>query len=190
MVKSLVLAASLFISMNASANFDVVQLAKFVNKGVLSQAETAALDWKVGDSASYNIDIASFIKGKMSYTVKSIGQTEATLTQNVDIMGQKQNCETVIDTTNGKVKSIVCDGQQQNPGEQGEIEVVDMKEDKVTVPAGTFECLYIKAIEKKENKTIEQWANPKLIPVMGMIKAIMPSQMGPVNIELTSFKKM
>lgn len=190
MFKSLFVAASLLISIQASANFDSVAFAEFVNKRVFATAEPMGLNWTVGDRANYAVNIASFIKGTMSYSVKAINGSEATLGQDMDIMGQKQNCETVIDTTNGQVKSIVCNGQQQNPGDQGEIEVVDMKEAKVTVPAGTFDCLYIKAIEKKENKTIEQWANPKLIPIMGMIKAIMPSQLGAVNLELTSFKKM
>ncbi|PIS10164.1 MAG: hypothetical protein COT73_10880 [Bdellovibrio sp. CG10_big_fil_rev_8_21_14_0_10_47_8] len=59
----------------------------------------------------------------------------------------------------------------------------------MTVPAGTFTCLYIRAKDSEKNQEIQQWINPKLIPVLGMAKSIVPSQMGEVVLELTSFKK-
>jgi hypothetical protein len=102
----------------------------------------------------------------------------------------KQDCDEVIDSTTGAVKSMVCNGQNQNPGDASDVEVIDSKEDTITVPAGTFTCLYIKAHSKSQNADIEQWANPKLVPVMGLVKALAPSQIGQVTVELTSFKKM
>ena len=103
----------------------------------------------------------------------------------------KQNCEMTINPQTGETKKFVCNGQEQN-ADQGQVEVIDSKEDTITVPAGTFTCLYIKAKSTAQGQTneIQQWANPKLVPVMGMVKTIAPSQMGEVNLELTSFKKM
>jgi hypothetical protein len=40
-----------------------------------------------------------------------------------------------------------------------------------------------------QDTTAEQWVNPKQVPVMGMVKIIAQSQMGPVTAELTSFKR-
>lgn len=191
MFKALLIATSVLVSVNASAKTTIVDFVQSVNKTILAEGDVNGFNWKVGDQANYAINMGGFIKGTMDYSVKAINGSEATLGQEIDLgFAGKQSCETVIDTANGQVKSIVCNGQNQNPGDQGEIEVVDTKEDNVTVPAGKFNCLYVKAHDKKQNADIEQWINPKLVPIMGLIKAIMPSQMGKVNIELTSFKKM
>lgn len=146
-------------------------------------------NFKVGDSASYNLN-AGFIKGSMKMTVTKAEASEVVIHQDLDMgfLG-KQSCDATIDMSTGSYKKLVCNGQDQQIPSQGDLELVDMKEDKITVPAGTFVCVYIKALDKKKNETIEQWANPKLIPVSGMIKSIAPSQLGPVTIELTSFIK-
>jgi hypothetical protein len=157
-----------------------------------TMADTAMkgpFNWVVGDTASYKLNLASFINGTMVMTIKDVQATTVTIQQDLDIQIQKQSCTEVIDSTNGQVKSMVCNGQAQNPGDAGDVTVIDSKEDTVTVPAGTFDCLYIKAHSKSQNADIEQWANPKLVPVMGMVKALMPSQIGQIDIQLTSFKK-
>ena len=62
--------------------------------------------------------------------------------------------------------------------------------EKVTVPAGTFDTIYIKIKDKANNDQIsEQWVNPRDIPLSGMVKSLADSQLGKVTIELTSFKK-
>ena len=191
MFKSLVVAASVLISVHASAAVNVFDVVTSLNKVVLGDSETMGLNWKVGDTGNYALNMGGFIKGTMVYSVKAINGAEATLSQDVDL-GQfgKQNCETVIDTNNGQVKSVTCNGKPQDAGNADDIEVVDSKEDNISVPAGQFNCLYLKIHDKKQNTDMEQWANPKLVPVSGMVKAIAPSQLGKVVIELTSFKKM
>jgi hypothetical protein len=106
----------------------------------------------------------------------------------MDIMGQNQNCEMVMNPNTGETTKFECNGQAQDPGDASDIEVIETKEDTVKVPAGTFVCLYIKA--KTQGQEVQQWINPKEVPVMGMVKSIMPSQMGEVTVELASFKKM
>ncbi len=150
------------------------------------------IDWKVGDTANYKIDMAGgFISGTMVVAVKSITATDLVITQDMDLgfLG-KQNCEATMDPNTGASKKLVCNGQEQNQGgDANDVEVVDMKEASVTVPAGTFQCVYIKAHIKSQDSDVEQWVNPKLVPVLGMIKTIAQSQMGPMTVELTSFKK-
>lgn len=191
MFRALLIAAGIFASVAASAKTaNIYDVLRSVNQAIVTDAEPLGLNWAVGDTAAYTLDM-SFIKGSMVYTIKSITGSEAVIAQNVDLsFAGKQDCEITIDMGNGALKKMVCNGKEQQPGEAGNYEVLESKEDNVTVPAGTFNCLYIKAQDKKNNQTIEQWANPKLVPVMGMIKSILPSQMGPVTIELKSFKKM
>jgi hypothetical protein len=83
---------------------------------------------------------------------------------------------------------MIVNGKEQAPPEQ-DIEVIEVKEDTVTVPAGTYKAVYIKAKDKKQNQEIEQWANPKEVAIMGMIKTISPSQLGKVNVELTASQR-
>jgi hypothetical protein len=103
----------------------------------------------------------------------------------------KQACEITMNPQTGKTEKLTCNGQDQSQADQGTVEVIDSKEDTVTVPAGQFTCLYIKAKSTAQGKEtiMEQWANPKLVPVMGLVKALTPSQMGQVKIELASFHK-
>lgn len=189
MLKTILLAMGLAASVNASAATlnDVVSVA---NQAIFSgTVEAQGFDFKVGDKADYKLNMGGFIQGTMAMEVKAVSADSVTLGQSVSIMGQGQNCELVMNPNTGETKSLVCDGKPQEIPDQGGMEVVDMKEDKVTVPAGTFECLYIKVKQTKDNSIVEQWANPKLVPVSGMIKSIMPSQLGKVTVELTGFKK-
>ncbi|MCE3010511.1 MAG: hypothetical protein LW875_07860 [Proteobacteria bacterium] len=188
MIKSAVLALCLTFAVGAQAT-NVNQVALGLSQSVLSEVDAQNMNWKVGDSASYNMK-GGFINGKMVMTIKSITGNEVVINQNLDLgfLG-KQDCDATIDASNGQTKKLVCNGQEQQAPSQGDIEVVDIKDDKITVPAGTFECLHIIAKNTKDNSEINQWANPKLVPVSGLIKAVTPSQIGTMTVELTSFKK-
>lgn len=189
MIKSILMAIGLAASVNASAATlnEVVFLA---NQAIFSgTVDAQGFDFKVGDRADYKMNMGGFIQGTMGMEVKAVAADSVTLGQSVAIMGQKQNCEMVLNPNTGETKSLICEGKAQEIPDQSGMEVIDMKEDNVTVPAGTFVCLYVKVKQTKDNAIIEQWANPKLIPVMGMIKSIMPSQLGKVTVELTSFQK-
>ncbi len=152
-------------------------------------APNAGLVFKVGDEAAYKLAISSFINGTMDISVKSVDTNAVVLDQSIAVMGQNQSCEETINPNTGAVTNMVCNGKPQDPGSSSDIEVVDSKEESVTVPAGTFDCLWIKAHNKKDNTDIEQWINPKLIPVLGLAKMNAPTQMGVMVVELTSFKK-
>ena len=191
MLKGIILSTMLALGLSANANSKTtLSTVMFDNVKHAIMAETnAGPNFKVGDSASYNLN-AGFIKGSMKMTVTKVDAAEVVIHQDLDMgfLG-KQNCDATIDLTNGSYKKLVCNGQDQQIPSQGDMELVEMKEDKITVPAGTFTCVYIKALDKKNNQNIEQWANPKQIPVSGMIKSISPSQLEPVTVELTSFIK-
>lgn len=189
MLKVIVMALGLALSTTAMSS-PIQGLVANLNQGIFSEVEAEAFNWKVGDTSSYDMN-AGFVKGSMVMTITSINGNEVIINQKLDLgfLG-KQDCDATIDASNGQTTKLVCNGQEQQRPDQGDIELVDMKEDKITVPAGTFDCIHIVAKNKKDNSEINQWANPKLIPVSGLIKAVTPSQLGKVTVELKSFKKM
>ncbi len=161
-----------------------------IGHAVLSDVEAMGpFKFAVGDEANYKLNMGGFISGTMQMKVKAVQADEVTITQVMSLMGQNQNCEQVLNPNTGEVKKFQCNGQDQNMGDQGNIEVIETKEDTVKVPAGTFTCLYIKAKPKNSNDVVEQWINPRDIPLFGLAKTIAPSQLGKVTVELTSFKR-
>ena len=196
MFRSLVLALSLFVGAAASAKTatitDVMVQATqqmFVQDGLIP----AGLHFTKGDQAKYDMQIASFIKGTMEMNVMDVGADGVWIQQAMDLgFAGKQDIRELIDPATGAVKKMIVNGKEQTPPAAGDVEIIESKEDTVQVPAGKFTCMYIKAkIKNNEQATeAEQWINIKDIPVMGMVKMIAQSQMGPVTAELTSFKRM
>jgi hypothetical protein len=189
MFKKILVALSLVASVSAQA-YTMQNLAQEVGSSVAQQAASSRgmFNFKVGDTASYKLQMG-FLPGTMVMTVTNVVPDEVTISQVMTMLGQKQDCVEILNPNTGEMKSMTCNGQAQDSGDASDIEVIDQKEDTVTVPAGTFTCLYIKAKQKSNGNEIEQWINPSEIPVFGMAKSTMPSQMGKVVIELTSFKK-
>lgn len=189
MFKKILVALSLVASVGAQA-YTMENLAQEIGSAMVQQqsAVRSPFNFKVGDTASYKLKMG-FLPGNMVMTVTNVLPDDVTISQVVDMMGQKQDCVMVLNPNTGETKSMTCNGQAQESGDPSDIEVIDQKEDTVKVPAGTFVCLYIKAKQKSSGSEIEQWINPSEIPVFGMAKSTMPSQMGKVVIELTSFKK-
>lgn len=165
------------------------QMTQNLVSSLQDQAESQGLNWKIGDTCNYKLNMG-FIQGKMKIFVREQVADGFWLEQNMDLgfLG-KQKVEILLDPQTGAVKKILVNGEEQAPQEPGDMELIEMKEDKVTVPAGTFDAIYIKALDKKQNQEIQQWANPKLIPISGMIKTLSPSQMGQVDVQLVSFEK-
>jgi hypothetical protein len=191
MFKTIIAALGLILSLSAHAN-NFEALAFDINQSMLAQTQMEGpFHFAVGDEASYKLNMGGFLNGTMGMKVAAVdADGTVTINQDMSLMGQSQNCVEVLNPNTGEVKSFKCNGQDQKPGDQGDVEVVETKEDTVTVPAGTFTCLYIKAKQKTSNDVVEQWINPKEIPVFGLAKTIAPSQLGKVTIELTSFKRM
>ncbi len=188
-MKNLLIALALIVGAQAKAiNFQTL-VTDVTNQALESVDARGMFDFKVGDTANYSIKMG-FLPGTMVMSVTDVQPGEVTLNQTVTLMGQKQECITKMDPNTGENKGTVCNGQQQQSGSQDDIELIEQKEDTVKVPAGTFVCLYIKAKQKSSGSEIEQWINPSEIPVLGMAKSTVPSQLGKTVIELTSFKKM
>lgn len=190
MFRTILATLGLLIGISAQAN-TIGTVAYEVGRAVLSDVEAQSpFNFKVGDEANYKLNMGGFINGTMAMKVKDVQPDEVTITQVMNLMGQAQNCEQVFNPNTGEIKKFQCNGQDQNQGGGEAPEVIETKEDTVKVPAGTFTCLYIKAKPANSNDVIEQWINPKQVPVFGLVKTIAPSQLGKVVVELASFKRM
>lgn len=189
MFKAIIAVLGLAFSFNASADTTIVDvLASQQQTAIMSQARTMGIDWKVGDNASYNIDMG-FIKGTMVSSVRSVGAEGIWMDQNMDLgFAGKQQVQTLIDQNTGEVKKMLVNGKEQQVPKQ-DIEIISAVEDHITVPAGAFDCIHATIKDKSNNEEINAWINPQQIPMSGMLKQVQPSQFGQVTIELKSFKK-
>lgn len=189
MVKALIAVLGLVFSVNAVAAPSAVEVvASMQNAAIMDQAQTMGLDWKVGDQANYSIDMG-FIKGSMSMSVRSIEADGIWMDQNMDLgFAGKQKIETLIDANTGAIKKMIVNGKEQQPPKQ-DIEVIEVKEDRITVPAGTFDCIHARLKDKEQNAEINAWINPQVVPLSGMLKQVAPSQFGNVTVVLKSFQK-
>ncbi len=190
MFKSVLVAAAMIVSASAQA-YNTVAEGIFASQQFQIQQSVVAqgLSWKVGDENNYKLNMGGFLNGTMKMSVREVGADGIWLVQDVDLMIQKQKIEVLVDPNTGAIKKMIVNGKEQEPP-KSQIEIVEQKEDKITVPAGTYDAIYLKIKDKAQNDAIsENWVNPRDIPLSGMLKSLADSQLGKVTIELTSFKK-
>jgi hypothetical protein len=150
------------------------------------------INWKVGDSANYNVTIASLpIPGTMVEAVtKDEGDGTLWFNETIDLVIQKQSIDVQIDKTNGKILKELVNGQEQTVDNTPPT-VISQEYTSVSVPAGTFKAIHIvaKTTSQGQDVQMEEWANPKDVCMAGTIKAIETTQGQTITMELTSFKK-
>ena len=190
MLKGIIFGAMFAVSSFAVAAPTFVDVVIGINHAqIMDQAHTMGLNWKVGESNNYSIDMG-FIKGTMIMSVKEIAADGIWLDQNIDLgFAGKQSVQSLLDPNTGEIKKMIVNGKEEAVPKNNS-EIVEVKEDHITVPAGTYDCIHARLKDKDTNKESNAWINPQLIPISGMLKAVQPSQLGDVTILLTSFKKM
>ena len=192
MIKGMIATAVVFIGLNSFAGNLFLDINNYnsLQRVAMSQVGPLGLDWKVGESVDYTLDMG-FIKGTMHTEVRSDTAEGIWMVQDMDLgfMG-KQKIEILFNKADGSIKKILANGKEQSLPDASNTEMVEMKESSVTVPAGTFDCIYARILDKKENKETEAWINPSVVPTSGMIKTVAPSQMGKVTVEMTGFNDL
>lgn len=185
----LVLCLSLLASWSQADTLSQI-VVKGLQDSAIKEAQLQGLDWKVGDNADYKLSIGGFINGSMHNFVREETAAGIWMQQDMDLgfMG-KQKIEVLFDKATGQVLEMYANGQKQNPPDPSDMEVVEMKEAQVTVPAGSFECIYARVRNNKDNTESEAWLNPQRVPMSGMLKQLAPSQFGQVDVQLTAFQK-
>lgn len=190
MFKSIVIAAALVISTAAQASNSISGfLFNQTVKQIQNNIHTYGPNWKVGDECDYKLNMGGFLNGTMKMYIRDIGADGIWMVQDVDLMIQKQKTDILIDPNTGEIKKVLVDGKEQQLPES-DPEIIEQKEAKITVPAGTYDSIYVKIKDNAQNGAIsEAWINPRDIPISGMLKTLQDSQLGKVTIELTSFIK-
>src|SRR5579859_2156758 len=114
------------------SQFHIQTLVKFFN----------LINWKVGDKASYNVEVMGQAVGTMDDSVDRNDGNTLWMVEKMNLMGQAQEVDTQIDRSNGQILKMMVNGQEQQvPNDPPQItnqEIVD-----VTVPAGTFHVAHI-----------------------------------------------
>ncbi len=190
MFKSLILAAALVVSTSAQAS-NSIGMFLFEKQIVQIQGVIKAqgLNWRVGDTTNYKLNMGGFLNGTMKMYVREITADGIWMNQDVDLMVQKSKVEVLLNPNTGEVIKMIVDGKEQ-AAPKNESEVVDQKEATITVPAGTFKTIYLKMKDNANKGAIsEVWVNPRDIPLSGMAKTISESPLGKVTIELNSFER-
>jgi hypothetical protein len=196
-MKQVLGAFALIFALSSPVAFAAPSQSELVNQALAAQVRTTQIrlaieaqvlnqiNWRVGDSADYKMN-GGFIQGTSLNSVTKDEGTSIWMKQDMDLgfMG-KQLIEVLINKSTGEIEKMIVNGQEQQKPEKPDIEVLEMKESKVTVTAGEYECIYVKIKDRQKGTTAEAWLNPKLVPMNGMIKAIQESQFGPIEQELT-----
>jgi hypothetical protein len=187
MIKSLVFAALTALCLQANAGTPAQDLAGSISRSLVNHSPAAnLLPWTVGESADYNMD-AGFIQGTVHMFVREQNDQGFWIQQDMDLgMLGKQKVEVLYDKNNGQVLQMLVNGEAQTPPDPSNTEIVETKNDHITVPKGEFDCMYVKLHDKKENTDSQAWIT-QVVPISGMLKSIAPSQFGDVTIELTDF---
>lgn len=179
-------AAMVAVGLSTTAKADISSDILALQQATIVQAAAGGLNWRVGDKASYSVQLGGFIKGKSDNFVREDTGTGFWMVQDMDLMIQKSKVEILINKSTGQIEKLLVDGKEQSVPKSDQ-EILEMKESQITVPAGTFQCIYAKIKEKSDGKITEAWINPKIVPMSGLLKAIGESQFGQVIQEATSF---
>jgi hypothetical protein len=185
---SLALAAIAALGFSAPAQADLTEMILNQQYVFMAEAEaTAGLNWQVGDKASYKMS-GGFINGKIDAFVRQDTGTAFWLQQDADMgfLG-KQKIEVLLNKSTGQIEKMLVNGQEQNVPTP-DVEVVEMKQDRIRVSAGEFDCIYVKVKDKGNGQTQEAWVNPQKVPMSGQLKSVSDSQFGKITQELTSFQ--
>ena len=177
----------LLVAMGVNASTITMDIHNIAVDAIQDQAEIQGLPWTVGDETNYKINMG-FLQGTMKMRVREETDQGFWVNQDVNLMIQQSRIEVLFDKNDGSIIRMIVDGREQEPQEQ-DIEIIETREDTVTVPAGTFDAIYIKARDNNQNQEIQQWINLRDIAISGMAKAITPGQFGEVVIELQNTQR-
>jgi hypothetical protein len=150
------------------------------------------INWKIGDYQKIKLEsMFGNGTGSKKVTKEDTAQNAVWLVTEIAIMGQNQKVEALISRADGKTLKVIVNGEEQSPGEGGEsnIEIIEQYETEVTVPAGKFECMYVKAkiTQNGQATELEAWVNPVQINIDGMLKMIVKQGFMPITLILEEF---
>lgn len=179
---TLFVAAILALAGTAQANNEDLALQIALSNSPIANA----INWKIGEYADMNITLQSMPLGTIHKEATSEEGNAVWLTQKMSggMIGN-QTVEVLIDRATGQTLKMKQNGQEK-PVPTDKIEIIDQETATITVPAGTFETIHIRA-KSEQAGNIELWANPQAITLDGAAKMTMEANGMPISMELTKF---
>ncbi len=146
------------------------------------------INWKVGEMANYKM---TSLFGELGTMVKRVDREEENAIWVIsETSGQMGNnkIEMLLDRATGKVLQYIENGSSKAPPSNDDMEIIDQIEERITVPAGTFDTIKITA-KTPQIKKLEAWFNPSKTVMDGQIQAKINTGFLPVTMQLTSFTR-
>lgn len=185
MFRSLLLSAAFMVGAGAMAT-TIPHSAVLVKVAKKALMVSPMARFTVGDTNNYELTVAG-TKGTIVMTITSVDAKGVMIDQTINIMGQTQDAQELINPMTGEVIEMTVNGQKQTPPDPNNTEIISESLATITVPAGTFNCQDVKLHNKKENTDGEQWMDMNDVPVGGMLKMTTTEQGLDIMAELTSF---
>ncbi|MEO5667342.1 MAG: hypothetical protein ABIR96_04715 [Bdellovibrionota bacterium] len=181
---------------NASAqqlSAEIARISMTVHQLEIGLAVQNVINWQVGEFHNLTIKLSLPFPGTGHKEVakEDTARNAIWYNQDIAILGQNQKVETLMDRATGKVLEQIVNGKKEEVSNDDKIEILEQYESTVEVPAGKFDCMYVKAkvTSKGQTQEIEAWINPIDVNMDGMLKVKLQSQMGPVEMLLKDFGK-
>jgi len=172
---------------------EVAQIASSVRTLEAGLVAANLINWQIGEYHNNTIKLSLPFPGSAhkEVTKEETARNAFWYVQDIAILGQKQKIETLMDRATGKVLEQIVNGKKEEVSEGDTMEILEQYETEVEVPAGKFDCMYIKAkvTSKGQTQELQAWINPVNINLDGMLKVVVQSQMGPVEMLLKDFGK-
>ncbi len=186
LIAVMALATGIFSATAPAHASDETLAVSIFNSTLSSISPLDLINWRIGDEMNYTISLV-LGSGTAKKFVASDEGAALWFTQNISILGQNQKVEALIQKADGKILKMKVNGQEQAVPTP-HLEIIDQEVTSITVPAGTFDCVHVRA--KSDGKKVEVWANPAQTVMDGSLKQVADSGLiGDMTLILTSFKK-
>lgn len=189
-MKKTFLALALAAGIASVAHADSQFALDFMTQNAIVTAEHAMqtnnlINWKVGEFTEFNMDSPMGNLGKLKKFVASEQGNNIWLQQDMSGMIGNHKVEALMDRATGQILELRQDGQKQEiPNDK--LEIISQDQARITVPAGTFDTIHIKAKSEKI-KSLEAWINPRDTALDGTVQNIVDAGMITITLKLTKF---
>ena len=185
-MKKLFLSLAMLAVAGSAQAYDATDLARDIALANVKHSPAAnVINWEIGDYCDMNISLQGMPLGTIHKEAMSNEGNAVWLKQSMSggMIGN-QVVEVLIDRATGKTLKMKQNGQEK-PVPDEKIEIIDQETATITVPAGTFETIHIRA--RSSQGPLELWANPQAIKLDGAAKMTMQANGMPIAMELTKF---
>ncbi len=158
-----------------------------IQVSVAGEMETMnVINWEVGENSNYKMTSLFGELGTMAKRVdREQGNAIWVISETSGQMGDN-TVEMLIDRATAQTLEYIENGQRKEPPSNDDFELIDQSEERITVPAGTFDTIKITG-KTSQIKKLELWANPSEVVMEGSVQMKADTGFLPITMQLTSF---